>query len=293
MPWTSLGFCLKRTGLVSGNVCAVKRRCCPLLWTNVTSSVGIRKRIKRRERVVRMRMKIGESLPSATKLRRLCFYTCVSVHRGGGLPQCILGYDTPLKEQAPPSRRLLLRTVRILLECILVYNYFRFLHISMKLLHVYCIKMCKILFQTCACLCQGFCRIVQGSLGIRVRLHNSFSSFTSSMVSVPDPLWILLVWKNLYRLHLEVDLHVAKVEVTILLSHYTIRPEAVMSLWWCRKLDKKEQEQCSPTRHFQLKLTMTKSDFPSSSTSVAFVRFCRLFLRLSGVVQLIKPLSLC
>ena len=51
----------------------------------------------------------------------------------GGLPQCILGYhpppraDTPRPgtppDQAPPppdQRRLLLRTVRILLECILV-----------------------------------------------------------------------------------------------------------------------------------------------------------------------------
>ena len=68
----------------------------------------------------------------------------LSVHRGG-LPQCMLGYqplwdqapgtpprpdtpptprdqaNTPPPDQAPPpSRRLLLRTVRILLECILV-----------------------------------------------------------------------------------------------------------------------------------------------------------------------------
>ena len=92
-------------------------------------------------------------LPSAMKLWRLCFYTCVSVHRGG-LPQCMLGYHPPgpgtppgtrypPKDQAPPrdqtppppgtrhppqtrhtprSRRLLLRTARILLECILVKN---------------------------------------------------------------------------------------------------------------------------------------------------------------------------
>ena len=87
-------------------------------------------------------------LPSATKLRRSCFYTCVSVHRRG-LPQCMLGYyptppptpragippgpgappgpGTPLQDQAPPGtrhpprRRLLLRTVCILLECILVW----------------------------------------------------------------------------------------------------------------------------------------------------------------------------
>ena len=103
-------------------------------------------------------------LPSATKLRRLCFYTCLSVilfTGGGGLPQCMLGYHTPLnrhpptqdqtphrdqaaprtmhpppgtrhphprpgpgtppRDQALPSRRLLLRTVRILLEWILVH----------------------------------------------------------------------------------------------------------------------------------------------------------------------------
>ena len=44
-------------------------------------------------------------LPSATKLRRLCFYTCVSVHRGG-LPQCMLGYHHPSpQKQAPPQSR--------------------------------------------------------------------------------------------------------------------------------------------------------------------------------------------
>ena len=84
-------------------------------------------------------------LPSATKLRKLCFYTCLSVilFTGGGLYQCMLGYHSPRTRhpqtrppwgQAPPragtpwgpgtppptTRRLLLRTVRILLECILV-----------------------------------------------------------------------------------------------------------------------------------------------------------------------------
>ena len=66
----------------------------------------------------------------------------VILSTGGGLPQCMLGYHPPpgvgtpreqttFPEQAPPtgadpsragtpSRRLLLRTVRILLECILV-----------------------------------------------------------------------------------------------------------------------------------------------------------------------------
>ena len=55
---------------------------------------------------------------------------CHSVHgRGGGIPACIAGgipaclaaggVETP-----PRSRRLLLRTVRILLECILVYRVF-------------------------------------------------------------------------------------------------------------------------------------------------------------------------
>ena len=52
-------------------------------------------------------------LPSATKLRRLCFYRCLSVH-GGDLSQCILGY-TPLGRHIPldrdptsPSRRRLM-----------------------------------------------------------------------------------------------------------------------------------------------------------------------------------------
>ena len=52
-------------------------------------------------------------LPSAMKLRRLCFYTCLSVDRGrsaslhAGIP--------PPWEQTPPSIRLLLQMVRILL----------------------------------------------------------------------------------------------------------------------------------------------------------------------------------
>ena len=80
--------------------------------------------------------RVGQS-PSET-LRRLCFYTCLSVHTGGGrLPQCMLGYHPPREDlpeadppktrpspgaDAPPSgeRWPLLRTVRILLECILV-----------------------------------------------------------------------------------------------------------------------------------------------------------------------------
>ena len=35
-----------------------------------------------------------------TKLRRLCFYTCLSVHRGS-LPQCMLGYHTPRTRYSP------------------------------------------------------------------------------------------------------------------------------------------------------------------------------------------------
>ena len=109
-------------------------------------------------------------LPSATKLRRLCFYRRVSVHRGGGvclsacrdttplppgadiplgsrhLPprvdtpqeQTPPGADTPRSKHPPGSRhplppsgaytpppeiRSLLRTVRILPECILVISF--------------------------------------------------------------------------------------------------------------------------------------------------------------------------
>ena len=44
-------------------------------------------------------------LPSATKLRMLCFYMRVSVHTGGGhLPQCMLGYHHPLEQTLPWSR---------------------------------------------------------------------------------------------------------------------------------------------------------------------------------------------
>ena len=49
---------------------------------------------------------------------------CHSVHRVGGLPQCMLGYQPPgkhpLREAPPYQRWLTLRTVRILLECILI-----------------------------------------------------------------------------------------------------------------------------------------------------------------------------
>ena len=41
-------------------------------------------------------------LLSAMKLRRLCFYTCLSVHRWGCLPQCMVGYQS-LQEQTPPT----------------------------------------------------------------------------------------------------------------------------------------------------------------------------------------------
>ena len=80
-------------------------------------------------------------LLSATKLRRLCFYTCLSVilftggsasvHGGMPLPppwdqappgtRHPPGPGTPWGED-PPSRQLLLWTVRILLECILVFT---------------------------------------------------------------------------------------------------------------------------------------------------------------------------
>ena len=44
-------------------------------------------------------------LPSAKKLRRLCFNTCLSVHmEGEGLPQCMLGYH-PISGADPPGSR--------------------------------------------------------------------------------------------------------------------------------------------------------------------------------------------
>ena len=66
-------------------------------------------------------------LPSANEFaERLCFYTCLSFcPRGGGLSQCMLRYIPPWADTQvdtpTPNRRLLLWTVRILLECILVY----------------------------------------------------------------------------------------------------------------------------------------------------------------------------
>ena len=42
-------------------------------------------------------------LPSAKKLRRLCFYTCLSFcSQGGGLPQYMLGYHPPPREAHLP-----------------------------------------------------------------------------------------------------------------------------------------------------------------------------------------------
>ena len=97
-------------------------------------------------------------LPSATKLRRLCFYRCLSTGWGGGgaNPACLAGFQAHTQggkfrgicrggvsrstakgevergqvqahsqggsrlRPPPPSRQLLLRMVCILLECILV-----------------------------------------------------------------------------------------------------------------------------------------------------------------------------
>ena len=65
-------------------------------------------------------------LPSATVVaERLCFHRCLSVHRRGGVhpwpgrhPPSLLGRQKA--RQTPPGRRPLERTVRILLECILI-----------------------------------------------------------------------------------------------------------------------------------------------------------------------------
>ena len=81
---------------------------------------------------------LNSLLPSAMKLQRLCFYRRVSVHGGGGIPACLAaglwgcllpeGVPAPrgacsrgmCGRDSPASRQLLMRTVRILLECILV-----------------------------------------------------------------------------------------------------------------------------------------------------------------------------
>ena len=47
---------------------------------------------------------------------------CHSVQGGGCLPQCMLVYCHHHRPPPPPYPRLLLRTVRILLECILVHK---------------------------------------------------------------------------------------------------------------------------------------------------------------------------
>ena len=81
---------------------------------------------------------------SQTKLRRLCFYTCLSFCSQGGF--CLSacwdippGADPPgtdplpsgaPRKQTPLSRRPLLRTVRILLECILVDKHVNNFHCS-------------------------------------------------------------------------------------------------------------------------------------------------------------------
>ena len=86
------------------------------------------------------RMGANLILPSATKLARLWFYKCLSVHRvgwgwGSAPGGCLVLWGVPgpggcpvlgvpgipaCTEAGTPERRLLLRTVRILLECILV-----------------------------------------------------------------------------------------------------------------------------------------------------------------------------
>ena len=81
-------------------------------------------------------LRYGRELPHKYKLlgciitvrnevaKVMFLHLSVCPQRGWVLPQCMLGYppgaDTPPRADTPPSRRLLLRTVRILLECILV-----------------------------------------------------------------------------------------------------------------------------------------------------------------------------
>ena len=63
------------------------------------NTTEVMQRVSRRSPITVSYLRI--SLPSATKLRRLCFYRCVSVHRGGGV--CLSAcWDTPPPEQTSP-----------------------------------------------------------------------------------------------------------------------------------------------------------------------------------------------
>ena len=105
-----------------------------MMMTDITHSHGILRPPGRRKR---MRLQICLSSSTAvscyrpqTKLRKGNVFTSVC------LPQCMLGYtplgrhpqaDTP--PTPTPSRRLLQQTVRILLECILVFiSYLQLIH---------------------------------------------------------------------------------------------------------------------------------------------------------------------
>ena len=90
------------------------------------------------------------------EVAKVMFFTCVCPHGRGCLPQCMLGYhppgadpeqtspeQTPPRADTPPERRPLLRTVRILLECILVIKrtyLFCLIELFMNLNdHIFCI----------------------------------------------------------------------------------------------------------------------------------------------------------
>ena len=115
---------------------------CSNLFTSAPPPTGadmwwLLKHVQSCKRAVRILLEcflVTHSLPSTMKLqqgnifRSVCQEFCPQ--RGGGgvcLPQCMLGYthtpgpgQPPGQTSPPPSRRLLLRTVRILLECIMV-----------------------------------------------------------------------------------------------------------------------------------------------------------------------------
>ena len=133
VPWAGGGVCLGGDLLV------------PALWLKVTFSYGL--------------LKVSFSYGLLIYLRQGNVFTpvCDSVHRGDTPPRA----DTPLDRPPPPTiRRPLQRTVRILLECILVFMFYN--------LKVYIVSYCSTFLkidEICRKCSKGYrCSICPGSL---------------------------------------------------------------------------------------------------------------------------------